>query len=90
MLTISHHRLQGEVVKLKKPYAVLEKKHNEFTTETEYEVVAVLKTKYLFSDRPQPLVDDESKGRSSRESTPFSLLYILPPSDSLSSCFLSA
>jgi len=32
MLTISHHRLQGEVVKLKKPYAVLEKKHNEFTT----------------------------------------------------------
>jgi hypothetical protein len=64
-MIISHHKLQGEVVKLKKPFAVLEKKHNPGSTETEYEIVAVLRKKYVFATRPQPLVDEESKGKAS-------------------------
>ena len=68
MLLISHHKLQGEVVKLKKPFAVLEKRHNQATTETEYAVVAVLRKKYVFAARPQPLVDEESKGKASCKS----------------------
>ena len=61
---ISHQRLEGQIVKLKKPFAVLQKKKT--TEETAHEIVAIIRQKYLFSTRPQPIVNEEFKGKATR------------------------
>lgn len=81
---IGHHLLEGKVVNLPKPLAVLLKRanlthkqrentpgHGNGTAEsndgagdggTEYDIVAVVKRKLLFSKRPMPIVGTFSGG----------------------------
>lgn len=77
-MTIGHHLLEGKIVNLSKPLAVLEKKvveshHNQMLGDEdmdmdnqkpsdesracEYDIVAVVKRKVLFSKRPMPVID---------------------------------
>eukprot|EP00911_Craspedida_sp_UC1_P001403 UC1_evm6s1056 len=60
-LLIGHHQLKGKIVKLEKPYGVLQKNtaprgEDGSPGEVSYEVLAYIKRKLIFSARPKPLV----------------------------------
>ena len=56
-LIIGHHLLTGQVTTLDPPLAVL-KKGIQGSTGTEYSVVAMIKRKLVFKNRPKPLVSN--------------------------------
>ncbi|PIA17983.1 hypothetical protein COEREDRAFT_7156 [Coemansia reversa NRRL 1564] len=53
-MKIGVHRVQGSVVKLKKPFAVLKKRSDECTTTSDvcYDIEAIIKEKIIFKMRP--------------------------------------
>ena len=57
-LTIGKHRLEGRLVSIKKPFAVLQKRcaPDVEDKETCYDVVGVIRQKLHFKSRPKPLV----------------------------------
>eukprot|EP00877_Chromochloris_zofingiensis_P000855 jgi/Chrzof1/10770/Cz05g11170.t1 len=55
-LTIGYHQLEGKRVPLKKPIAILEKDNNDSSGNTKYNVVGVVRQKYLFKTRPRALI----------------------------------
>ena len=74
MLVVGHHRLEGKAVPLKKPFAVVVREDpasmsSSSSTEEaaavgarpSYAVVAVLAEKYVFKNRPQPIVTDDTR-----------------------------
>jgi len=71
VLTLGQHRLDGKVAPLKKPLAVMAKRPaSEEGQPPVYEVVAVISQKYVFKNRPQPIISDDAKfhaiGKSER------------------------
>ena len=57
-LTIGKHRLEGKLVPIKKPFAVLQKRCSPGETgeEAGYAVMGVIRQKLQFKSRPKPLV----------------------------------
>ncbi|KAJ3239814.1 Chromosome transmission fidelity protein 8 [Chytriomyces hyalinus] len=53
-LQVGRHRLRGKRVKLDKPYGVMQRSDNN--------IVALLRVKYLFSERPVLILDDSNVG----------------------------
>ncbi|CAL5220977.1 g3085 [Coccomyxa viridis] len=66
-LTIGYHLLEGKMVDLKKPFAILEKQSTPVDVDameedgvvqcnTEYKVVGVIRRKCLFKNRPRAII----------------------------------
>lgn len=63
-LIIGHHKLTGKKVKLPKPLAVIHKRKDMMDEGGcgEYDVVTILKDKYVFSGRPGLIVQESLRG----------------------------
>lgn len=64
-LIIGHHKLVGKKVKLPKPFAVIHKQRNlmdEGNGGVCYDVVTILKEKYVFPTRPGLIVQESLRG----------------------------
>ncbi|KAI9244648.1 Ctf8-domain-containing protein [Helicostylum pulchrum] len=62
-LIIGHHKLTGKKVKLQRPLAVIHKRRDMMDEGgDEYDVVTILKEKYVFSDRPGLIVQESLRG----------------------------
>ena len=69
ILLIGHHKLVGEVVTLKKPFAIMKRRAIPISTSTNhdveedhhredhYELIGLIRQKWLFRSRPEHLVD---------------------------------
>ncbi|CAO1624093.1 unnamed protein product [Sympodiomycopsis kandeliae] len=55
-LLLSHHKLEGHIVNLVKPLAVLKKEKDTSRQGTQYDVMCIVRKKILFSKRPEPVV----------------------------------
>ncbi|KAJ2797278.1 hypothetical protein H4R20_005240, partial [Coemansia guatemalensis] len=57
-MKIGVHRVEGSVVRLKKPFAVLKKRSDESTTSSDvcYDIEAIVKEKILFKMRPDVIL----------------------------------
>lgn len=65
MLIIGHHKLVGKKVKLPKPFAVIHKRKDmmdEGNGGICYDVVTILKEKYVFPTRPGLIVQESLRG----------------------------
>ena len=60
-LVIGRHQLDGKVVSLKRPLALVERVADDSSTpsgELHFEVIGYAKKKYVFKARPRPISDD--------------------------------
>lgn len=56
-LTFGHHQMEGKVVSLKKPLAVLDSViSSPDESSPERKIIGVIKQKYVFKARPRPLI----------------------------------
>ncbi|KAL6764416.1 hypothetical protein V8C86DRAFT_2475701 [Haematococcus lacustris] len=57
-LTIGYHQIEGKRVSLKKPFAILQRVGSvgESAADVKYEVVGVIRSKFLFKTRPTALI----------------------------------
>ncbi|KAI9360549.1 hypothetical protein BD770DRAFT_419070 [Pilaira anomala] len=65
IVIIGHHKLMGKKVKLPKPFAVIHKRKDvmdEGNGGVCYDVVTILKEKYVFSTRPGLIVQESLRG----------------------------
>jgi hypothetical protein len=62
-LTIGHHRVDGKLVQLKKPLAILHKAPATGADGVAYEVVGVVRSKYHFKNRPLALISAPVAGK---------------------------
>lgn len=65
VLVIGRQRLEGTVVTLKTPLAVMCKERNAEGHVEGYVITHVLREKYVFKMRPQPVISEELRGKSS-------------------------
>ena len=58
VLSIGNHLCEGKVVKLRKPLAIMRKTANSIGegNEVQYEIDVIIHEKFLFSNRPRPLL----------------------------------
>lgn len=64
MLKIGHHLLEGKLVKLQKPLAILLR--NDGTDPVSFDMVAIVKEKLVFSKQPVPIVGASDVALSAR------------------------
>ncbi|KAI8982577.1 hypothetical protein BDB01DRAFT_793239 [Pilobolus umbonatus] len=62
ILVIGQNKIYGKKVNLLKPFAVIRKQEENMGEDTTYEVVTILKDKYVFKDRPQLIVQESLRG----------------------------
>lgn len=56
-LTFGHHQMEGKVVGLKKPLAILDSANSSpGGASPERKIIGVIKQKYVFKARPRPLI----------------------------------
>ncbi|KAL0476573.1 hypothetical protein AKO1_006075 [Acrasis kona] len=77
-LVIGKQRCEGKQVQLKKPYVVLKKKQSSEGGDTEYEIIAVVKDKYLFRHRPTPLSPSQQSPTSSPKKRSDNVREVIP------------
>ena len=65
-LTVGYHRLEGKLVLLKKPLAVLRRQEGCEEGEAAYEVVGVVRSKWSFKTRPLALITPVEGGSGKR------------------------
>ena len=64
-LTVGYHRLEGKLVALRKPLAILRKTGSEGSSS--FEVVGVARSKWLFKTRPLALISaPEASGKRAK------------------------
>ena len=62
-LTVGYHRLEGKLVALKKPLAILRRPEEGASA---YEVVGVVRAKYHFKNRPRALISAPEAAKRSK------------------------